>query len=904
MKENKVVIVKTRGGKILRLIKEHYLRDDIDHGIGTALDSCPENRPNSFCGKPHWLLPDTNVFLHNLDAIEHEKFQNIIVLQTVLSEVKRRSGPNYKKLRGLIGNDKRAFVFVNEFCAETFAKRVKGESTNDYNDRLIRRAVAFYNKRGAGFGTRCLLLTNDKANAEIARKGDLEAVSFKTYVGEVVPEVFDKVAGASDDVIEIDRTINYQPHFSLTQIQLGVKSNKLIQGKLEISRDNYLEGLLRDGDRDILIQGRNDLNRAMNEDIIAVRLKPQSEWSAPSSRCLDTELQPGADEAEATAPKMGLKPIPTGEIVGIIKRAWRNYCGVIEAPLPGSSRVLFLAAQRQIPKVRIETRQVERLVGQRLVVAIDGWNRKSRYPNGHLVKVLGNVGDKKTENEVLLLEHDVKHDPFSPKVLSCLPNKNWVITPDELAKRVDLRHYDIASVDPPGCTDIDDALHCKKLENGNFEVGVHIADVSHFIKPGTALDEEAAQRGTSVYLADNRIDMVPLLLSSNLCSLRGGEERLAFSVIWELNDSAEIKSVKFHKSVIKSKSSFTYEEAQIRIDDKSKTDTLTESLRGLNYLAKKMKAKRLIDGALTLASVEVRFHLDSETADPIDLYTKELKETNSMVEEFMLLANCSVATHIKNEFPQSAVLRRHPKPPVSNFDPLVRAGNAKGFHLNVNSSKELAESLDAAVDPTDPMINTVLRVMSTRSMMQAVYFCTGFESDFWHYGLACPIYTHFTSPIRRYADIMVHRALAASIGADTTTPDILDKNHINNVCKNINFRNRMAQQAQRASIALHTQLYFRKQGARTEEAYVMQVKQNAIGVLIPQFGMEGTIFLNDVEKDAELDEENCELIIKGTKFKVFDKVKVLVTTEQTGPQHERVRMKLVDPVVDGLSVTS
>ena len=306
-------------------------------------------------------------------------------------------------------------------------------------------------------------------------------------MGEVAPEVFDKVAGGNEDGIEIDRNINYQPHWSMTQVQIGVKSKKLVQGKLEISRDNYLEGLLRDGDRDILIQGRNDLNRAMNEDIVAVRIKPESEWSAPSSRCLDTELQPGADEAEASAPKAGLKPIPTGEIVGIIKRAWRNYCGVIEAPNPGSTRVLFLAAQRQIPKIRIETRQVERLIGQRLVVAIDGWSRKSRYPNGHLVKVLGNVGDKKTENEVLLLEHDVKHDPFSPKVLSCLPDKNWTITEEELAKRVDLREYDIASVDPPGCTDIDDALHCKKLPNGNYEVGVHIADVSHFIKPGKLL---------------------------------------------------------------------------------------------------------------------------------------------------------------------------------------------------------------------------------------------------------------------------------------------------------------------------------------------------------------------------------------------------------------------------------
>ena len=415
-----------------------------------------------------------------------------------------------------------------------------------------------------------------------------------------------------------------------------------------------MEGTILDGETEILIQGRNDLNRAMNEDVVAVRMKDRSEWKAPSSRFLDVELQPGAEKAENTLSDDKAKVQPTGCVVAIIKRAWRNYCGVIEAPNAGSasSRVLFLPAQRQIPKIRIETRQVDRLIGQRIVVACDGWGRKSRYPNGHLVKVLGKVGDKKTENEVLLLECDVKHDPFQPAVLACLPDKNWTIPAEEIARREDLRSYNIASVDPPGCTDIDDALHSKKLENGNYEVGVHIADVSHFIKPGTALDAEAALRGTSVYLADNRIDMVPMLLSSNLCSLRGGEERLAFSVIWEVSPEAEIVKTRFTKSLIKSKEAFTYEQAQIRIDDPTLSDPLTESLRGLNFLAKKLKSKRLEAGALTLASVEVRFHLDSETADPIQLYTKELKETNSMVEEFMLLANCSVAEHIKNEFPQ------------------------------------------------------------------------------------------------------------------------------------------------------------------------------------------------------------------------------------------------------------
>lgn len=235
----------------------------------------------------------------------------------------------------------------------------------------------------------------------------------------------------------------------------------------------------------------------------------------------------------------------------------------------------------------------------------------------------------------------------------------------------------MCSIDPPGCTDIDDALHWRLLPNGNYEVGVHIADVTHFIRPGTALDAEAANRGTTVYLTDKRIDMVPALLSSDLCSLRSKVDRLAFSSIWEMTPQAEIVSTKFTKSIICSRISFTYAEAQMRIDDPTQTDEITLSLRHLNLLAKILKQKRIEQGALTLASPEVRFHIDSETHDPVDLQTKELKETNSLVEEFMLLANISVAKKIFQHFPEFAVLRRHPSPPPANYDLLVKAASSK-----------------------------------------------------------------------------------------------------------------------------------------------------------------------------------------------------------------------------------
>lgn len=239
--------------------------------------------------------------------------------------------------------------------------------------------------------------------------------------------------------------------------------------------------------------------------------------------------------------------------------------------------------------------------------------------------------------------------------------------------RQDLRDYSICSVDPPGCTDIDDALHCRSLEGDILEIGVHIADVSHFIRPGNALDLEAASRATTVYLVGNRIDMVPELLSSNLCSLREHVERFAFSCIWEMDLNANILKTKFHKSIICSKKAMTYEEAQLLIDDPNANDVLTESLRNLNKIAKILKMRRLENGALVLASPEVKILMDSETHDPIEVEVKKLYETNSMVEEFMLLANISVAEKILQEFPDCAVLRRHPNPPPANFNPLIIA---------------------------------------------------------------------------------------------------------------------------------------------------------------------------------------------------------------------------------------
>jgi exosome complex exonuclease DIS3/RRP44 len=540
------------------------------------------------------------------------------------------------------------------------------------------------------------------------------------------------------------------------------------------------------------------MNRAVHGDQVAIILLPKDEWDRPESaeegeehHEVQTALIVG-DEADNPHVAVGR---PRGKVVAVIARKWRAFCGSIDRKGIRADAsvqyVLFCPMDRRIPRIRIRTRQAAQLATQRILVAIDGWDRTSSYPHGHLVRQLGRTGDRATETEAILLEHDVAHADWTPAVLACLPEAGpaWTWTEADMVKRADLRHIDVCSIDPPGCTDIDDALHAIELPNGNYQVGVHIADVTHFVKPNTPLDTEAAARGTTVYLVDRRIDMLPGLLGTNLCSLKSDVDRFAFSCIWEMTPDAHIVSTHFTKSLIRSKASFTYDQAQGRLETppSATDDSLTLSIRRLNGLAKVLKARRIEAGALTLASPEVRFQLDQETQNPVDVMLKEAKEANSLVEEFMLLANISVAEQLFKHFPDTAILRRHPAPPQDNFEALNRALEARNpeFCLDTTSSKSLALSLDKAIDPADPYLNRLVRIMTTRCMLQAQYFASGAHSyaAFWHYGLACPIYTHFTSPIRRYADVLVHRLLHASIDQDMRGSSInWDKSRGEDLC--------------------------------------------------------------------------------------------------------------------------
>ncbi|KAJ8027840.1 Exosome complex exonuclease RRP44 [Holothuria leucospilota] len=939
MLKSKSFVKKTRKGGVIKIVREHYLRDDIWCGS----EACSQCKQDSFvlekapsvasdkCNFPHYILPDTNVVLHQVDILEDEIIKNCILLQTVQQEVKHRSLPAYKRIQGLTTNsDKKFYVFSNEYHKETFIERLGGETANDYNDRVIRKAATWYSQHLEKNGEnvpKIVLLTNDRANREKAKNEGIIAYTVHEYVQSLTdkPYLVDRLAQLAkdeNDKEKVDqdiktgkgRNVLYPEHLNLAAIQKGIKEGKYKQGTFLSSRENFREGYVSipGEEKMYFIKGLANQNRVVSNDTVAIEVLPKSKWTCPSSLVeVDENVDPEAENSlendeETTSSVVNSSAQPTCRVVGVIKRNWRQYCGTLEPPsMKGGSRHLFKPAEKRIPKIRIETRQAESLLGHRIIVTIDSWPRNSRYPVGHFVKNLGKIGDKDTENEVLLLEHDVPHATFSETVLSFLPKMPWVITEEDLKVRTDLRWLDICSVDPPGCTDIDDALHCRSLDNGNLEVGVHIADVSHFIQPGNALDEEASNRGTTVYLTDKRIDMVPDLLSSNLCSLRGGEERFAFSVLWEMTKNAEIIETKFMKSVIRSRAALTYEEAQLRIDDKSQSDAVTTSLRNLLALAKILKKGRLDKGALVLASPEIRFNIDSETHDPIDVQEKMIRETNSMVEEFMLLANTSVAKKILKDFTKSALLRRHPVPPPSQYEMAIKAALSRGFKLEIDNGLALSQSLDKAVMEDNPLFNTLLRMLTTRCMTQAVYFSSGTvpEEDFFHFGLASPIYTHFTSPIRRYADLMVHRMLAVAIGYSEVYPELLNSEKMQDICKNLNYRHKMAQYAGRSSVELHTHIFFRDK-VTIEDGYILFIRKNALQVFIPKYGFEGTLYLKEKGKDSifTYNEQEPSQSAGHIKFRLFDKVLVQISTETTNLQHQRLRLQLVQPEVPGFSV--
>lgn len=907
-----------------------------------------------------------------MDLFEHTgAFYDVIILQTVLEELRNQSLPLYNRLLSLIKTEeKRFYLFFNEFRLETHVRRESDESINDRNDRAVRNVAKWYkehlresSKKGKKEKSlpAIVVITDDKENIRLSKEEGISALSLSDYVSgledsDKLLDMISEAKEARDTKGSVRGQMFYEEYYTMSKLQTGLRAGNLHQGVFNVSPYNYLEGTVKVPafDRPLIIMGRENSNRAITGDVAVVEVLPQDQWKSPSTKIVDEDTVTRNENAakddeedvitdrerkalqdevkKAHTNNSEGKPQPTAKVVGIIKRNWRQYVGHVDASstgvLPTANRrwetVFVLPMEKKIPKIRLRTRQGAALMGQRIVVTIDAWDRDSRYPTGHFVRSLGEMETKEAETEALLLEYDVHYKPFSKSVVDCLPAEghDWKVPASKEDKgwngRRDLRDLLICSIDPPGCQDIDDALHARPLPNGNFEVGVHIADVSHFVKPNNPMDLEASIRGSTVYLVDKRIDMLPHLLGTDLCSLKPYVERYAFSVIWEVTPEAEIVSSDFTKSVIRSREAFSYERAQLRIDDTNQNDELTQSMRHLLKFSKILRQKRYDAGALNLASPEVRIEADAdEVGDPLaDVKTKAMLDTNSLVEEFMLLANITVASKIFQSFPQTAMLRRHATPPAQNFQDLIdQLQKKRDMTLDVSSSGALANSLDKCVDPKNPFFNTLVRILATRCMTSAEYFAAGVhsEGEFRHYGLASPIYTHFTSPIRRYADLVVHRQLASAIGyegenGNAKVEGISTRSKLEDICRNINYRHRNAQFAGRASIEYYVGQALKARGEKmaaggadqgvNEEGYVMRVFENGAVVFVPRFGIEGVVRLEDFVLPGESSSwsvtERRELAAHRTTD--FDPEEFTVRVEENGHPERAVRVELFQRV--------
>ena len=588
-----------------------------------------------------------------------------------------------------------------------------------------------------------------------------------------------------------DETTQHQEsideYLSEDAVSQGLRDKTLFRGRLNVTTDKTKEAFVRvDGKHWFVDMGRGHHNRALHQDIVVLSPLPENQWGRPVGRrrlvfhndnIKDEENNVASDEVDLSYPAF-----PSATVVAISDPARRSFVAtMVDMPLKDESAMLLVPMDVRIPKIRVYTRSFEQFVNQRLLVQIDTWEIGNSYPQGHVTEMLGNIGNVETEIKCLLCENQVRLDPFSLAAKALLPSEEWTVSLSDVESRRDLRHLLVFSVDPHGCQDIDDAMHTRKLPNGDVEIGVHIADVTHFVPLESALDREARVRGTTFYLVDRRYDMLPSVLSSNLCSLHGQTDRLAVSVIWTLSkDLNTIRSTWYGRSVIHNQAAMTYDQANNILEGRAPEKPgdldpppltagapvkrhlipdLKRDLSVLQTLARNRRKKREeVGGAVDLTSGDLGGELKFTIVDgkPTAVKPKQDLEIHHTIAELMIWANTSVASKIYERFPGSSLLRIHQEVEEDRFDDLKEMLTAGNFKLQGKTNMELAESLKAAENTTTPVVASLFRSLATRAMSEALYVSTGDVKDgktLSHYGLGLSHYTHFTCKFMAYSDV-------------------------------------------------------------------------------------------------------------------------------------------------------
>ena len=921
---------KNKKGQITKLIKTKRLRDDISCDIAECF-SCENNSKILTIEHPIIFLTQ-EVISTQMDAIENFKIiDNCIIPQSEYNKLLlTKNDIILKKLKLLIEN-RNFMIFANEYHSEIAIIKDEEKMSNvQRNQTILSNTINYFQEHIMNITndfTIYIILKDENEinsiksllNIDLSNIKFFDMFSFGKEMLKSSPDLFNFISFKENldqekNSMEIeDNNTLYEKHLNEKEMKTNIKQGKMYQGKIYFQNGILDTAIVKSMlfDKDIVIEGNKNLNRAMHGDIVCFSLHDESQWKKDINLKLNEEGDEGIEQEDNLQDKEMLSNItnikqkisktnlqPTGYITGILRRNRTVFCGTIYNPndtinnsinddlkifmknYQKENIAIFIPIDSKYPNFILQLYQQEKYYNQRIVIKFDIWKENILIPSGHFFKNLGQCLVVPVENEIILYEHNVDINPFSKKIIDSMPNEDveFKCPPEELKKRLDLRNKPVCSIDPPGCKDIDDALHAIILPNGNYELGVHIADVSHYVKSGSVVDKIAAKNCNTIYLVHKRTDMLPKVLTENLCSLVGKKERLAFSVLWEFDkDNLEIKNVKYGKSVIKSLAALEYGQAQKILNDPNDNSQMAMSIKIMDKITRHLKQKRLDAGALILSSNSMKFNLDNETNTITDISEYKTYQTNSLVEECMLLANVWVAKKIYESFPSCAILRRHPPPKEKELGNFIKILKERGFELKARNNMELNNSLDKINKKGDPFFNKLVRSLLTRTMNQAKYFpsCEFSYEEFYHYGLAMEIYTHFTSPIRRYSDILVHRLLSAALENDYLPMEIANKVKMNKECTQMNRQNRVGFFCGQDSNYFSAFTFFREHEnkSKTLEVVIHNIDEKFIKAMSVEYGIEGNLIFDKIGGIESIDPIGKTFKLKnGEKIELFDHI--------------------------------
>jgi ribonuclease R len=686
--------------------------------------------------------------------------------------------------------------------------------------------------------------------------------SFNLVLNKLITDVFEKSE---------NKPLNYKQVASKLNLH-DDESRALI---LEILKEETKKGILNEPEKGkfllkqlkTFVTGKVDMTSDGSAYIVSDDEFEEDIYVAP--RKLRNALHGDIVKVYVYAKNKGRKK--DGEVVEILQRAKMDFTGIVNL----SDRFAFFIPddRKMLHDIFIP---IDSLKGakdkDKAIARIVDWPEDAKNPIGQITHVLGKQGENNAEMNAILADYGFPL-AFPEEVEKQAESIEEIISVEEIAKRRDFRNILTFTIDPIDAKDFDDAISFRKLENGNIEVGVHIADVSHYVKQGTALDKEAFERGTSVYLVDRVIPMLPERLSNGLCSLRPNEDKLCFSAVFELDNEANVVEQWFGKTIIHSDTRFSYEDAQEILENK--IGKHSEELLKLNELAYILRERKFKHGAISFESVEIKFRLD-EQGKPLGVYAKERKDAHKLIEDYMLLANKKVAEFIakkgKGKQKLTFVYRSHDSPKEDALLSFSQFALKFGYKIDISSGRETAKSLNFLMaDVEGKKEQNVLTQLAIRSMAKAVYTTKKHS----HYGLAFDYYTHFTSPIRRYPDVMVHRLLELYLaGGKSVSEEEYEKFSMHS-----SQMEKKAADAERASVK-YKQAEFLQSNIGTEyNGIISGLTEWGMYVEIIENKCEGMIRLRDLNDDFYvLDEKNYCIIgqRRKKKYQLGDEVRILV----------------------------